>query len=75
MYILFFKPSCGISIMCPPNAFDFSAFIKFSLICPSEATPYLPSFCPTTQSCHNDEIFKMLIIIVHAVAYKLFTLL
>ena len=36
--------------MSSPNAFDFSAFIKFSLISPSEATPYLPSFCPTTQS-------------------------
>lgn len=48
--IYFSKPSCGISIMCPPNAFDFSAFIKFSLVGPSEATPYLPSFCPTTQS-------------------------
>ena len=35
--------------MCPPNAFDFSAFIKFLLVSPSEATPYLPSFCPTTQ--------------------------
>ena len=48
--IYFFKLRSGISIMRSPNAFDFSAFIKFSLVSPSEATHYLPSFCPTTQS-------------------------
>ena len=48
--IYFFQTQQRTSIMSSPNAFDFSAFIKFSLICPSEATPYLPSFCPTTQS-------------------------
>ena len=37
--------------------------------------PYgaLPKSCLHQRSCHNDEIFKMLIIIVHAVAYNLFT--
>ena len=44
--IYFFQTQQRTSIMSSPNAFDFSAFIKFSLISPSEATPYLPSFCP-----------------------------
>ena len=48
--IYFFQLRIGISIMRSPNAFDFSTLIKFSLVSPSEATPYLPSFCPTTQS-------------------------
>ena len=37
--------------------------------------PYgtFPKSCLHQRSCQNDEIFKMLIIIVHAVAYNLFT--